>query len=158
MSQKLGDRAGIVLGLDLGTRAYSTALIGGLNPDQRDKVAKFLELYAVSGNLAQSLESAGVTFWLHHRLSQGDPEYKLALNAALEYSVAKLEGVVFDRAMTGSDEAARLWLRANAPDRYNRAVVDQEHSGEVNVVVAFEGQKWQSPEHKSVERQALPPA
>lgn len=156
MAQKLGDRAGIVLGLDLGTRAYSTALMGGLTPEQRDKVATFLELYATSGNLAQSLESAGVTFWLHHRLSHGDPEYRAALDAAREYSVAKLEGEVFTRAMTGSDEAARLWLRGNAPDKYNRAVVDMEHGGQVNVTVAFEAQKWKT-DAQSAELRALPP-
>ena len=157
MAQKLGDRAGIVLGMDLGTRAYSTALMGGLTPEQRDKVATFVELYAVSGNLAQSLQAAGVTFWLHHRLSQGDPEYRMALDAAREYSVARLEGEVFTRAMDGSDEAARLWLRGNAPDKYNRAVVDQEHGGEVKVTVAFENQKWKTDAHKTAELRALPP-
>lgn len=133
------------------------SLMLSLPPDVMAGIAATLEEYAQTGNLTAALANNGVSYYQHANLMRGDPEYVRQYEQAREYAVQRLEAHVYARAIDGSEEASKTWLRGNCPERYGTATVKQETSGQLDVVVTFEEPTWNTPE-TAQQRRALPPA
>lgn len=131
-------------------------LMMALSPRVRDKVHQAVEEYAETGRLTAALNNNGVTYCTHYALMKGDPEYVRAIEVAREFAVSELEGAVYQRALAGSEEATKIWLRGNS-SRYAVQQVKQESNGSLDVVVTYEEPGCLQAEPNS-DRRALPPA
>jgi hypothetical protein len=103
-----------------------------MNSLPANRIRKFMQTYARTGNLHAAARSARFSLVAHYRMLEADSEYRKAFEAAQQQLADLLEAEAFRRALAGSDELLAFLLRSWLPERY-REHIKYEHSGTVVV-------------------------
>jgi hypothetical protein len=98
---------------------------------------RFLELFAVSLNVAQAAQGAGINRKTVYKEREKSPDFAAQMDDAREAAIERLEAVAYERARTQSDVLLIFLLKSHKPERY-RETHEQQHSGEVTITVKRE--------------------
>ena len=98
---------------------------------------RFVEIFAMSLNVALAAQGAGVTRMSAYRERKRNPEFAAAWEDAREAAAERLEATAFERAKSVSDTLLIFLLKSHKPERY-RESVQQTHNGQVEIIVKRE--------------------